>query len=94
MDDYLDSFNDLTIAVSTILSVSTLLKDGGFHLTKWTSNSIDILSTLPKDDISPRLFLKLCYGLRSEKTFIDNYKINIHMTHGTLNIYTDDTQHL
>ena len=52
MDDYLDSFNDLTTAVSTILSVSKLLKDGGFHLTKWTSKSIDILNTLPKDDIS------------------------------------------
>ena len=32
----------------TILSVSTLLKGGGFHLTKWTSNSIDISNTLPK----------------------------------------------
>ena len=55
MDDYLDSFNDLTIAVSTILSVPTLLKDGGFYLTKWTSNSTDILNTLPKDDISPKI---------------------------------------
>ena len=55
MDDYLDSFNDLTTAVSTILSVSKLLKDGGFHLTKWTSKSIDILNTLPKDDISPKV---------------------------------------
>ena len=55
MDDYLDSFNDITIAVSTILSVSTLLEDGGFHLTNWTSNSIDILNTLPKDDISPKI---------------------------------------
>ena len=54
MDDYLDSFNDITIAVSTTLSVSTLLEDGGFHLTKWTSNSIDILNTFPKDDISPK----------------------------------------
>ena len=55
MDDYLDSFNDITIAVSTTLSVSTLLEDGGFHLTKWTSNSIDILNTFPKDDISPKI---------------------------------------
>ena len=55
MDDYLDSFNDLTTAVSTILSVLTLLKNGGFHLTKWTSNSIDILNTLPKDDVSPKI---------------------------------------
>ena len=55
MDDYLDSFNDLPIVVSTILSVSILLKDAGFHLTKWMSDSIDILNTLPKDDISPKI---------------------------------------
>ena len=35
--------------------MSTLLKDGGFHLTKWTSNLIDILNTLPKKDISPKI---------------------------------------
>ena len=55
MDDYLDSFNNLTTAVSTILSVSSLLKNGGFRLTKWTSNSIDILNNLPKDDISQKI---------------------------------------
>ena len=55
MDDYLDSFNNLTTAVATILSVSSLLKNGGFHLTKWASNSIDILNNLPKDDISPKI---------------------------------------
>ena len=55
INNYLDSFNDLKTAASTILSVSTLLKDGAFHLRKWTSNSIDILNTLPKDDISPKI---------------------------------------
>ena len=55
MDDYLDPFKDITIAISTILSVSTLLENEGFHLTKWASNSIDILNTLPKDDISPKI---------------------------------------
>ena len=55
MDGYLDSFSDIAIAVSTILSVSTLLEDGGFHLTEWTSNSIDILNTLPKGGISPKI---------------------------------------
>ena len=54
MYDYLDSFNNLTTAVSAILSVSSLLKNGGFHLTKWTSDSIDILNNLQKDDISPK----------------------------------------
>ena len=40
------------------------------------------------------LFFILYGGLRSAKKFIDNYKINIYMTHGTLNIYIYDTQHL
>ena len=35
--------------------MSSLLKNGGFDLTKWTSYSIDILNTLPKDDISPKI---------------------------------------
>ena len=55
IDDYLDSFNHLTTVVASILSVSPLLKNRGFHLTKWTSNSIDILNTLPKDGISPKI---------------------------------------
>ena len=54
MDDSLDSFNNVTTAVSTILPVSSLLKNGGFHLPKWTSNSNDMLNNLPKDDISPK----------------------------------------
>ena len=53
MDDYLHSFKDLTTAVSTILSVSSLLKNLVFHVKKWTSNSIDFLNTLPKYDILP-----------------------------------------
>ena len=58
-DDYLDCFNNLPKAVSTILSVSSLLKNVGFLVTKWMSNSIGILNTLPKDDISPKVIKTL-----------------------------------
>ena len=55
MNNYIDSCNNLTAAVSTILSMSSLLKNWGFHLTKLTPNSIDILNTLPKHDISKNI---------------------------------------
>ena len=46
------------------------------------------------DYFTDRTIPHTVYGLRSAKKFIDNYKINIYMTHGTLNIYIYDTQHL
>ena len=55
MDNYLDLFNDVNKAVYTAHSVTKMLSFGGFHLTKWISNSSFILTSLPTSDISPKI---------------------------------------
>ena len=52
MDDYLDSFNDVSKAIYTAHSVIKMLSSGGFYLTKWISNSSFILRSRPTSDIS------------------------------------------
>ena len=43
MDDYFDSFPSLEQAISVIVDVIQLLKLGGFNLTKFVSNNLEIL---------------------------------------------------
>ena len=50
MDDYLDSFNTQSEAME-ISQVMAALKEGGFGLTKWTSNDSRILDNLPLSKI-------------------------------------------
>ncbi|KAI5748367.1 hypothetical protein M8J77_024789 [Diaphorina citri] len=46
MDDYLTSYLDKDKAVSTITQLVSLLRGGGFELTKLASNNIDILTSV------------------------------------------------
>ena len=50
MDNYLDSFNTQSEAMD-ISQVMAALKEGGFRLTKWTSNDSWILDNLPLSKI-------------------------------------------
>ena len=52
MDDYLDSFNTQSEAMEMSQQFMTALKEGGFQLTKWTSNDSQILDTLPLSETS------------------------------------------
>ena len=52
MDDYLNSFNTQSEAMEISQQVMAALKEGGFRLTKWTSNDSHILDTLPLSEIS------------------------------------------
>ena len=52
MDDYFDSFNNQSEAMEISQQGMTALKEGGFRLTKWTSNDSQILDTLPLSEPS------------------------------------------
>ena len=52
MDNYLDSINTQSEAMEISQQVMAALKEGGFRLTKWTSNDSQILDTLPLSEKS------------------------------------------
>ena len=47
--DILKSFPDAKIAVDRIYKVKSLCKEGGFNLTKFSSNHIEVLNSIPGD---------------------------------------------
>ncbi|KAI5739399.1 hypothetical protein M8J77_018863 [Diaphorina citri] len=49
MDDFLSSFMSKTEAVSTITELVSICDKGGFHLTKFASNNLDILKSIPEE---------------------------------------------
>uniref|UniRef100_A0A8D8TJ83 Integrase zinc-binding domain-containing protein n=1 Tax=Cacopsylla melanoneura TaxID=428564 RepID=A0A8D8TJ83_9HEMI len=49
MDDYLSSYLEESDAVSTISELVTMFKKGGFDLTKFASNSQEVLKTVPDE---------------------------------------------
>ncbi|XP_026681736.1 uncharacterized protein LOC103512478, partial [Diaphorina citri] len=49
MDDFLSSFMSETEAVSTITELVSICDKGGFHLTKFASNNLDILKSIPEE---------------------------------------------
>ena len=49
-DDCLKSVKDEDSAVSLVLKFGQLLTNGGFHLTKWVSNSPNVLATIPESE--------------------------------------------
>ena len=50
VDDCLISLNDESEALTLVEELSNLLSKGGFHLTKWLSNSREVLNAIPADD--------------------------------------------
>ena len=55
VDDCLKSVKDDTTAQGLINSVRTACCDSGFKLTKFTSNSADVMKTLPSEELSKEL---------------------------------------
>ena len=50
MDDYLDSFENVTHAIKISRDLVSLLKLGGFNLTKFVSNADEIISARNTED--------------------------------------------
>ncbi|XP_013402959.1 uncharacterized protein LOC106168462 [Lingula anatina] len=50
VDDCLKSLADVNTAIAVAEEVKRLLAEKGFHLTKWVSNSLDFMKTIPKED--------------------------------------------
>ena len=46
-DDFLKSVDTETIAIKLAQGMRESLATAGFHLTKWTSNSAEVLNTIP-----------------------------------------------
>ena len=59
MDDYLDSMMTEKIAANHSCKLINLIADGGFNLTKWMSNSKDVLVALPSTNMKHVIDLDL-----------------------------------
>ena len=53
MVDYLDSLDSLEESISTSTSVFKILANSGFELTKWSSNTSQIIKTFPESELFP-----------------------------------------
>ena len=49
VDDMLKNFPSAKIAVDMIYKVKSLCKEGGFNLTKFSSNHIEVLKSIPDE---------------------------------------------
>ena len=56
----------LDAAKSLISQLCSLLKSGGFHLIKFLSNSVEVLSSVPQENLARNIDLK-CSGLPAQK---------------------------
>ena len=52
VDDLLKSVATLDAAIKLRQEITAALAKAGFHITKWTSNSPELLATIPKEDIA------------------------------------------
>jgi transposase InsO family protein len=55
VDDFLKAFDKEDEAVNTIQDVKETLKQSGFELKKWTSNQLEVLKQVPKEEQTARL---------------------------------------
>ena len=64
MDDYLDSFENVTHAIKISRNLVYLLKLGGFHLTKFVSNADEITSAMnpAESETSSSTIKEICNG--------------------------------
>lgn len=51
MDDYIDSFSDEDSAILMVKNIADIHKAGGFEIRNWTSNSIPVLDSVPKETL-------------------------------------------
>ena len=52
MDEYLDSFHIVQVAIKISNDVANAVSEGGFRLTKWISNDQQILKAIPSQEPS------------------------------------------
>ena len=50
VDDFVKSVNDEAQAVKLVVGIKKILAEGGFHFTKWLSNSRRVLEAVPAED--------------------------------------------
>ncbi|KAL0881109.1 hypothetical protein ABMA27_002231 [Loxostege sticticalis] len=53
MDDYIDSLPDISSAIEMVKNVTDIHKSGGFEIRNWTSNSAEVLDSIPKEALGP-----------------------------------------
>ncbi|XP_063386867.1 uncharacterized protein LOC134672844 [Cydia fagiglandana] len=51
MDDYIDSLPDEATAIDMVRNVSDIHRAGGFEIRNWTSNSVAVLNSVPKETL-------------------------------------------
>nr|XP_049705396.1 uncharacterized protein LOC126056460 [Helicoverpa armigera] len=51
MDDYIDSLPDEASAIRIVKEISDIHRAGGFEMRNWTSNSVEVLNSLPEDTL-------------------------------------------
>ena len=60
VDDACCSFKLVDAAISSVSQLSSLLKSGGFHLTKFLSNNVAVLSSVPQEELALEVDLAGC----------------------------------
>ena len=55
VDDLLKSVSSIPKAINMVAELRELLSRGGFNLTKWISNSKEVLNSIPESDRAPRV---------------------------------------
>ncbi|KAI8422683.1 hypothetical protein MSG28_006454 [Choristoneura fumiferana] len=69
MDDYLDSFPDEATATQMVRDIVYIHKAGGFEIRNWTSNSVVVLDSIPKETLGTvAVSLKMGQQCEGERT--------------------------
>jgi hypothetical protein len=55
VDDYLKSVDEIPVSIRLAENVRTMCSHGGFNLTKWLSNSVDVMLSIPREHWSKEL---------------------------------------
>ena len=64
VDDFWKSVHSVGEAVKVVNDVAALLQTGGFRLTKWISNNVEVMSNIPATERSTKM--PLCVDLTDE----------------------------
>ena len=68
MDDFLGSFDETEEAKETCQDLKMVLKGRHFRLTKWLSNDLDLIKSMPEEDRSPKIASQELNKLPHERT--------------------------